>query len=153
MTEPHTTFEDFFIRAEPLLRRALVSGFGADLGRDATAEALTYGWSHWDRVAGMENPTGYLYRVGERWARRRRIRSRRITLMMRAPNEETGFEPGLGHALDALPRRQRQAVTLVHGLGLTHAEAAQLLGVSRSTIQNHVERGLAALRNSLGVES
>ncbi len=64
------TFDDFFTTAEPLLRRALVGGFGPDVGREATAEALAYGWTNWDRVAGLDNPTGYLYRVGERWALR-----------------------------------------------------------------------------------
>jgi len=32
---------------------------------DAVAEALAYGWEHWSVVAGMHNPVGYLFRVGQ----------------------------------------------------------------------------------------
>ncbi len=57
-------FSEFMIQAEPQLRRALVASFGADAGRDATADALAWGWEHWDRLREMTNPTGYLFRVG-----------------------------------------------------------------------------------------
>jgi RNA polymerase sigma-70 factor (ECF subfamily) len=55
-------------------------------------------------------------------------------------------EPKLASALASLPRQQRVAVFLVHGAGWTQAEVAELLGVRPSTIQKHVERGLAKLR-------
>jgi predicted RNA polymerase sigma factor len=64
------TFEAFFREAEPRLRRALIAAAGAEVGREAAAEALAYGWEHWDRVGAMENPAGYLYRVGRSKARR-----------------------------------------------------------------------------------
>ena len=35
-------FEEFFVRVEPRLRAALTSLYGADLGREATAEALAW---------------------------------------------------------------------------------------------------------------
>ena len=37
---------------------------GPELGREAAAEALVYGWEQWDRISEMANPAGYLYRVG-----------------------------------------------------------------------------------------
>jgi RNA polymerase sigma factor (sigma-70 family) len=61
------------------------------------------------------------------------------------------FEPGLGTALSTLSLRQRQIVVLVAGFGLSQLEAAQLLGLSRSSVQNHLERGMTKLRTSLGV--
>ncbi len=152
MADHPQDFEAFFATAEPLLRRALVAGFGGEIGREATAEALTHAWQHWDRVGAMANPPGYTYRVGERWARRHRRRGRRRSAPPPSVTAEPMFEPRLAPALATLPRRQRQAVALVHGLGLTHAETAAVLGLSRSTVQNHVERGLAALRVALGVE-
>jgi len=142
-------FEQFFAIAEPALRRALVAGFGAEAGRDATAEALTYGWREWGRVSAMDNPTGYLYRVGERWAKRQRP-LRPLPMSESAQPEADPGEPGLEKALETLTLRQRQAVVIVWGFGLSHAETAELLGVSRSSIQNHVERGMAKLRQNLG---
>jgi DNA-directed RNA polymerase specialized sigma24 family protein len=64
-------FTVFYSETEPQLRRALTAAVGADAGRDATAEALAYGWEHWDRVGAMDNPAGYLYRVGRSKARNR----------------------------------------------------------------------------------
>ena len=143
-------FEEFFRRVEPVLSRAFAAGFGFAIGHDAAAEALTYAWRNWAKVAGLDNPAGYLYRIGERWALRHRRRDQ--PLLFSAPGDvgEHRFEPGLGPALEALSRRQRQAVVLVAGYHLSHAETAALLGVSRASVQNHVERGLAALRNALG---
>jgi RNA polymerase sigma factor (sigma-70 family) len=62
------------------------------------------------------------------------------------------IEPGLPKALGALSEHQRVAVVLAHGFGWTHREVAELLGVSTSTVQNHVERGLKKLRGTLEVE-
>ena len=143
-------FRGFFERTEPKLRRALVAGYGP-VGADATADALAHAWEHWDRVASMENPAGYLYRVGQsklRWYRRRPPPS-----APPSPDPEHWFEPELGPALAGLSRPQRTAVVLCHGFGLTHREVGELLGVSPSTVQNHVERGLAKLRARLEVST
>jgi len=40
----------------------------------------------------------------------------------------------------------------VHGFGWTLREVAELTGTSVSTVQNHLERGLAHLRRALGGE-
>jgi len=62
-------YEDF-VRCNGSRRRAaLVAAYGTNVGSDA-AEALAYGFEHWDDVAGMANPAGYLYRVGQTEARR-----------------------------------------------------------------------------------
>ena len=50
------------------LRIALSARFGPELGAEATADALLYAWQHWERVRGLKNPAGYLYRVGSRGA-------------------------------------------------------------------------------------
>lgn len=144
--QPFTAFTE---AAEPKLRRALVARYGADIGREATAEALAYAWEHWDRLRSMSNPAGYLYRVGQS-ATRRWVRPR---LAFPAPEDHgmPWIEPGLPAALERLSAKQRQAVVLVHGFGYTHAEVADLLGISRSTVQNHVDRGLTKLRDRLEV--
>lgn len=143
-------FEEFFVSSEPAIRRALVAGFGGDLGREATAEALAYGWREWARLSTMANPAGYLYRVGQRWARRNRPRATALPDMLSNTAGSCEFEPGLRPALEGLTRRQRQAVVLVVRFGLSHADAASLLGLSRSSIQNHVERAMSKLREHLG---
>jgi RNA polymerase sigma factor (sigma-70 family) len=54
--------------------------------------------------------------------------------------------------LAALSARQRTVVVMVHGLGWTHREVAELLGLSTSSVQKHVERALEHLRHALGVD-
>ena len=62
-------------------------------------------------------------------------------------------EPNLPRALASLPKRQRQAVVLVHAEGWTLLEVGELLGISVPTVQKHAERGMAALRRALKVDS
>jgi len=141
-------FEAFVATYEPRLRRALVAAYGPERGRDATAEALAFAWEHWERVRDMSNPVGYLYRVGQSRTRRRREAAPQPTAPAAA---EHPVEPGLATALDALTEHQRVAVVLAHGFGWTHQEVADVLAVSASTVQNHVERALAKLRAALQV--
>jgi hypothetical protein len=52
------SFVEFAVSVEPRLRRALMPTLGVDAATDATAEALAYGWEHWERVRSMSNPAG-----------------------------------------------------------------------------------------------
>lgn len=143
-------FERFFNEAEPSVRRALVSRFGVDLGRDATAEGFAAAWRGWNRVATMENRPGYVYRVGERWAVRQ-AQKRNPQVVESQAVMDSYSDPELAVALAELSPKQRQAVVLVQGYGLSHREAAELLGCARSSLQNHVERGMSRLRQNLEV--
>jgi len=106
------TFSAFVV--EPRLRRALTATFGPDVGREAATEALVYGWTHWGRVSAMDNPGGYLYRVG-------RDRGRSIHRPDYAGafdvvvSEMPWVEPQLPYELADLPEQQRVAFTLIHG--------------------------------------
>jgi len=99
----------------------------------------------------MENPNGYVYRVGYRLGLRA-TRRREPVLFDSRPEDPPAFEPELLPALFQLSPRQRQAVVMVHALGWTHADTAELLGLSTSSVQRHVERGLKKLRARLGVD-
>jgi DNA-directed RNA polymerase specialized sigma24 family protein len=141
-------FTEFFEATEPRLRRALVGLCGPENARDALADAMTYAWQHWDRVRTMQNPAGYLYKVA-----RSRARPRRTPPVFPAvgPQGVPEVEPALPRALARLSERQRMAVFLVHACEWSHPEVAELLGVSVSTVRNHLARGLARLRELLEV--
>ena len=55
-------------------------------------------------------------------------------------------------AVDALPQPEREALLLTHVGGLTHAAAAEALGVPRQTVSSRAERGIEALAQCLGRE-
>lgn len=145
------SFERFVQEAGPRLGRALAALYGFEDGRDATAEALAYAWEHWPRLQHVTNLPGYLFRVGQTRGRRRKQQP--VTgLFDIGVCGDYSFEPGLPKALAALTQRQRLAVVLVHGYGYTLREVAALTGIRPTTVQNHLIRGLARLRSSLGAD-
>ena len=131
--------------AEPRLRRALVAAYGADRGREATAEALAWAWAHQGRLDGLDHPIAYLFRVGQSRSRHR------LTRFVPRHDEwsDPWIEPALGAAMSTLSERQRITVVLVHSYQWTLTEVADLLDIKKSTVQNHLDRGLAKLRNHL----
>lgn len=146
------SFDAFMRAVEPRLRRALVAAYGGEAGREATADAFAYAWEHWPEIGRMRNPAGYLFRVGQSSARRgRRAAIHRRPVWDVAHESVPAVEPGLATALARLTRRQRIAVVLVHGYGLTLREVAELTGTAIPTVQKHAERGLAGLRSALHV--
>jgi DNA-directed RNA polymerase specialized sigma24 family protein len=143
-------FTDFVRSHEPKLRIALMSSYGPERGREATAEAFAYAWEHWEKVRDMKEPVGYLYRVGQSKSRPR-LTPRPDPVP--AERIEPWVEPALPTALNRLSRKQRMAVVLVHGYGWGQQEAADVMSVSEATVRTHLRRGLSHLRSALGVSS
>ena len=109
----YETFSEFMEDSGPRIQQALMASLGPDLGQDAAAEAFAYGWEHWQRLSRMENPAGYLYRVGRTHGRRlgRRVRPIRATV----PFDSTPWvEPALTDAVLGLTVKQRVVTLLVH---------------------------------------
>jgi RNA polymerase sigma-70 factor (ECF subfamily) len=140
-------FEALFAAHEIPLRRALVAAYGHEDGREAAAEAWVWAWEHYDRLRELENPAGYLYRVGQSKARKWLRRP------VRLPDVETAsmpsVEPKLPGALRRLSMKQRQVVVLRHAYDTPRREVAELLGISPATVDTHLARGLAKLRAEL----
>jgi DNA-directed RNA polymerase specialized sigma24 family protein len=132
------------------LYEALIPVAGIDRAHDATSDALLYAWRNWDRVGKLDNPEGYLYVMARRHATRGR-RSSRPLLPQAAPTELPDVEPGLLGALERLSEMQRQVVYLVEGFGWGLTDVSRILGISVSTVRNHLARGLDNLRASLQV--
>jgi RNA polymerase sigma-70 factor (ECF subfamily) len=143
------SFTEFVSEVEPRLRSALTSSFGPDIGRDVTAEALAYGWEHWDRVSQMDNPAGYLYVVGR--SKGRELSRRTPPILPDSPSHMPWVEPGLPMALTALSEQQRTVIALHHGYEWSLSEVAEVLGLTKATVQNHERRALKKLRRKLGV--
>jgi len=142
-------FEHFVLAVEPRLRRALVARYGRERGREATAAALAWAWEHRDRLPSLSNPVAYLYRAGQSATRRRKARF----VVERPEVAEPAVEPALERILRELPERQRIVLLLVDGAAWTHAEVAEVLGVGRSTVQQHLERARERVRRELKVEN
>lgn len=142
-------FARFVDEVEPRLRRALVATYGVADGRQAAADALSWAWEHWAEVREMANPAGYLYRVGQSAIRRYAVKPLPGELLRRADVELPGFAPELPAALARLSEQQRAVVVLVHAFGWSQREEAAVLGVSISTVREHLSRALLRLRREL----
>ena len=140
-------FDRFVAEVRPRLIRALAGCVGPADAADAASEAITYAFEHWPRLREMDNPAGYLYRVGRSKMRRRRTPVLPAPASLGVPD----VEPALIPALLALPDTQRTAVWLVHACEWRYAEVAEAMGISVSMVGNHVSRGLESLRRRLGV--
>lgn len=141
------------------VRRALVGFYGVEIGTEAAAEAIRYGWEHRERLAAMDNPAGYLFRVGQsrarpyrRWAQRRAAFPSSYEREIPVADDDPAGLIDLLAALGKLPPRQRSAVVLVRAHGYSHAEAAEILGVTTTALTNHIHRGMARLRILMEVE-
>jgi RNA polymerase sigma factor (sigma-70 family) len=137
------------------VHRALVARNGLDRGSDAAASAMAWAWEHHDELASMDNPVGYLYRVGQSSLRRgRRIDRLRVDLL---PDGITHDDPRIDHdlfdALGELTGDQRVAVAMVHMYGFSYREVAGVIGVTEAAVTNHVHRGMKRLRRRLTRDS
>lgn len=144
------SFTVFVKEVEPKLKVALCASFGREVGLEAAAHAFEYGWKNWSKVRAMESPAGYLWQVGRNRARRLARGKPHLFQAVRI-DRLPWVEPGLPKALAALSEKQRVSVILVYGMDWTFEETSQLLGVSRSTVQKHVDRAMKRLRRDLGV--
>lgn len=73
---PSAQFTRFVKEVEARLSYAFFAAYGPEVGADVTSDSFAYAWEHWDQIREMENPSGYLYRVGQskaRWYHRPRI--------------------------------------------------------------------------------
>lgn len=150
---------DAFVAAFDLpLRQALVSIVGIEAARDAAANAFLYAWRHWERIEPMANPRGYVYQAARHYALRDRrpehvLPSVELLATRAAGGSVPDIEPGLVAALATLSEQQRTVVYLVEGCGMGLTEVSTTLGVSVSTVRNHLARGMERLRSILEVTS
>jgi RNA polymerase sigma factor (sigma-70 family) len=149
-TAAASTFVEFFEQSEDRLRHALMASYGPAVGRESALDALSWGWEHWEQLQTMVNPVGYLYRVGQTAARRLLKSSPVVNLQSSAAVvDEPEITPELQPALARLSEQQRASVVLVHGYAMSQRHAAEVLGISISTLRQHLARGIERLRSDL----
>jgi len=145
-----STFDELIEQIRMRLWPALLARWGVEVGSDTCSEVEEYAWEHRTKVLRTENQIGYLYRVAQSKARRYNRWMKRTTFPSRFPDvvhEDTSVHDVLQH-LSGLNDDQRVCILLIHGFCWSYAEVAEILGVSRSVVNNNVHRGLAHLRGT-----
>jgi len=150
-----------FYRAtkDECLFTVLVSVGDQDAAQDLVAEAFARAWASWRTVSRHPAPVAWVVRTAlnaniSRWRRRRRevpVPDPGTVADRPARDGEVGrsVDPWIMAALMRLPLRQRQVVALRLFLDLDTGRTATVLGIAPGTVQAHLGRAIAALREDL----
>lgn len=134
----------------------------ADLAEDAVQETLIVTWRDLRALRDPDRFDSWLYKILVRTVYRV-ARSERRHVVRQLTDAGEGTTPGPAGALevrDAIDRGFRQlkpeyrAVLVVHHyLGLSDAEAAEVLGVPAGTVKSRLHRATAAMRAALDADT
>lgn len=146
--------DDLFRTEFGRLVRALAVAYDAEAAADAVQEAFVAAHRQWREVGQLEDPAGWVRRVGlNRLAngRRNRLRRRSILESVRPvrPDDLTVEMLDVRAAIAQLPERMRLAVCLHHVSGLTVAEVAAALDVTSGTVKSNLHDARIKLRLAL----
>lgn len=153
-------FAEFYREAkDECLFAVLVSVGDRDTAQDLVAEAFARAWASWPAVSRHPAPVAWVVRTAlnagvSRWrCRRREVPVPDLALVADRPATGGaaggGVDPRIMAALLRLPARQRQVVALRLFLDLDTERTAQALGIAPGTVQAHLGRAMAALRDDL----
>ena len=142
-----------------LSRLAYLLSGDRDAADDLAADALLAAWQRWDVVQAADHRIAYVRGIVVKLASsrvRRLVRERARLVLLRADAQQasstgpdTAAVVDVRAALRALPRGQRTCVVLRHGIGLSEAETAAVMGVSVGTVKSQTSKGAARLRRRL----
>jgi RNA polymerase sigma-70 factor (ECF subfamily) len=149
-------FEDFFRGQTQSLyaHLCLITGNRAE-AEELAQDAFLKVWERWDRVADMEEPTGYLYRTAMNLFRKRYRRA--VLALRKTVSEELRRDEFatvedrsiVARALVGLAPRQRAALVLTELIGFSSEEAGHMLGVNPGTVRALASQGRAAMKQRL----
>ena len=163
-TSDHDAFEALFRELyDPLLNYALHLTKNRPSALDITQEAFVKLWDKRETLDPKRSIKALLYlivrnlafnRQRDRMNRQEKLAEQAIRLQPGAPGPDEQFEAGLLQKkldawIEALPDRQREALVLSRGQGLSHEEIAAVMDVSPRTVNNHIVRALKNLHSQI----
>jgi RNA polymerase sigma factor (sigma-70 family) len=145
------SFEDFYLGSRASVGRALALTLrDDDLAREAIDEAMARAYQRWSHVGQLDNPGGWVYRVGLNWSRSviRRMR-RNPPIWIAQPGDAPAAapaDPSIDAALDTLSVDHRAVVVCRLLLGLSELQTADVLGLRPGTVKSRLARALDRLQ-------
>ncbi|MCZ7535399.1 MAG: SigE family RNA polymerase sigma factor [Acidimicrobiia bacterium] len=142
-----------------LVRLAAILVDDREAAEDVVQDAFVKAYRSWGRLKDPAAAPAYLRSIVLNTARsglRRRLVAARHRPAAPPPTAAADESVLLSEdrrevldALRALPRRQRECLTLRYYLDCSEAEIAATLGISTGSVKSHASRGLAALAGRL----
>jgi RNA polymerase sigma-70 factor (ECF subfamily) len=131
-----------------------------ETAREAVQDGFALALAHRDDFRGEGSLEGWVARIVLRAAidvRRRPVPNPAVldglgpgTLLWTPELPHSDRDPALTKALEALPPRQRQILFLRYFADLTHAQVAEILGISPGTVSASLHQARTALARRLG---
>jgi RNA polymerase sigma-70 factor (sigma-E family) len=123
------------------------------VAEEVASEAFARAWSRWNRLSRDHRADGWVLRVTVNLAidtTRKRTVQPELPLPALSTADAATLHVALVQALQALPRRQREAIVLRYLADLSESDVSAALGVSAGSVKTHLHRGMARLRTTLG---
>lgn len=154
--EASAEFDWWFRAAYPrVARTAYLILHDAGLAEQVAQDAFLEMYRRWPTLRDYEHPDAWVRRVAVQRAvklvRRERMRRERERLALREPVEHLP-DPDVAQAVQTLSPMQRAAVALYYYEDASVFEIARTLGVSESTVKQHLHRARQRLASLLGEE-
>jgi RNA polymerase sigma factor (sigma-70 family) len=149
---PPPPFSAFLDAHRDAVHRFLVASVGPDDADDCFQETFIKALRAYPRVVDDGDLRGWVLTIARRTAiDLARARGRRDVPVADVESAAVDGTPDLGDAglwemVRALPRRQREAVTLHYVAGLTHREAGRVMGCSEQAARRSAFEGVRRLR-------
>jgi RNA polymerase sigma-70 factor (ECF subfamily) len=158
-------FETLFRRvAEPLFQYVVGMTRSESAAHDVVQETFAKLWSVRERLEDVDALKAYVFQMARRRVynlhRDERVRRDNEALLDEddlaafpdAPDAEVDAEmlrDLLESWIDELPDRQREALTLRRIEGLSHEAIADVMGITKNTVNTHLVRAMEHLRSRL----
>lgn len=154
-SQSDAAFTRFYEAQRPGIVRALsLALHDNDFGVDAADEAFVRACQRWSTVSELDNPAGWVYRVGLNWAnsvlRRRRMHRSKQSLLAN-PNEarDVRGDIDLQRALGELSADHRSVVICRYYLDWSVGDTADALDIPPGTVKSRLARALEQLESIL----
>ena len=163
-TDDQAALATLFNRHHAGLRGFAASIAGHDTADEVVQEVFVEIWKRRFRLGENVSARAYLYRAVRNRAlnarRSYRRRWRRLIGLDAASHvsvpppatDASDLARAVRKAVERLPERQRTAFRLRREIGLTYAEIATAMGISRNTVENHIVRATRAIREAIPPE-
>lgn len=150
-------FDRFYRETRPSVIRALAATLGSnELAVESTDEALARACQRWDRVGHLDNPAGWVYRVGLNHARNgirrtmRRLTNPVVVDEVISPSADTEVsDPAIADALRTLSLDHRAVVVCRFVIGWSEQQTADALAIRPGTVKSRLSRALIKLERRL----
>ncbi|MEP7113598.1 MAG: sigma factor-like helix-turn-helix DNA-binding protein [Ilumatobacteraceae bacterium] len=147
-------FEEFYREQRAPIGRALaITLRDTQLASEAVDEAMARAYQRWGQVQALDNPGGWVYRVGLNWSRsilRRALRPAPVWVTNSGSvTDRSGLDPTIDRALAQLSIEQRAVVVCRLLIGFSESQTATALGVRPGTVKSRLARATARLQSLL----